>query len=225
MKKVSEIFSLTVKQMANALHKLTVFYSKEKVAETLPKTYQSMPGTRCIIDCSEIFIQRPYDLQFQSATWSDYKHHNTVKFLIGITPQGSICFLSKLWGGRATDRCLVVKSGFLDYIDKGDVIMADRGFQLHEEFLMREASLIVPPGKRGSNQMTRDKVLSTKKVANSRIHVERVIRRLKCFRFLSRSVCISNLPHLDNILIICSAIVNLQGPIVKSWVETASDDE
>lgn len=189
--------------------------------KTLPKAYQKMENIRCIIDCSEIFIQRPNDLQFQSATWSDYKHHNTVKFLIGITPQGSICFLSKLWGGRATDKCIVVRSGFLDYIDKGDLIMADRGFQLHEEFLVKEATLVVPPGKRGSNQMTKEKLKVTKIVANSRIHVERVIRRLKCFRFLSRSVAITNLVHLDSILIICSAIVNLQGPIVKSWVETA----
>ena len=34
-------------------------------------------------------------------TWSDYKSHNTIKFLIGITPTGFISFLSNCYGGRA----------------------------------------------------------------------------------------------------------------------------
>ena len=40
-----------------------------------------------IIDCFEIFIERPTSLTARAQTWSNYKHHNTVKFLIGITPQ------------------------------------------------------------------------------------------------------------------------------------------
>ena len=36
---------------------------------------------RIIIDCTEIFIERPKSLINQASTWSDYKHHNTVKFL------------------------------------------------------------------------------------------------------------------------------------------------
>ena len=46
------------------------------------------------IDCSEVFIEQPKSLTNQAATWSDYKHHNTVKFLVGITPTGFISFLS-----------------------------------------------------------------------------------------------------------------------------------
>jgi len=32
---------------------------------------------RCMLDCSETFIERPRDLKLQSATWSDYKYHNS----------------------------------------------------------------------------------------------------------------------------------------------------
>ena len=53
-----------------------------------------------IIDCFEIFIERPSSLIARAMTWSNYKHHNTVKFLIGITPQGVISFISKALGRK-----------------------------------------------------------------------------------------------------------------------------
>ena len=43
-----------------------------------------------IIDCSEIFIERPRNLTARAQTWSNYKHNNTDKFLIGITPSGVV---------------------------------------------------------------------------------------------------------------------------------------
>ena len=43
----------------------------------------------CIIDCSEIFIERPKNLIARAQTRSNYKHNNTSKYLIGITPAGA----------------------------------------------------------------------------------------------------------------------------------------
>lgn len=57
------------------------------------------PTLRCTLDCTEIFIERPRDLELQALTWSDYKHHNTMKYLVGIAPNGKISFLSRGWGG------------------------------------------------------------------------------------------------------------------------------
>ena len=45
-----------------------------------------------IIDYSEIFIESPKNLELQSATWSEYKHHNTLKFLVCVTPNSAITF-------------------------------------------------------------------------------------------------------------------------------------
>lgn len=47
-----------------------------------------------IIDCFEIFVEKPSNLKARAATWSNYKHHNTVKVLMGITPQDVINFVS-----------------------------------------------------------------------------------------------------------------------------------
>lgn len=79
----------------------------------------------------------------------------------------------------------MLNSGYLDTVEPGDLILADRGFPIEEDLILRGARLYIPPGARGAEQMTREKVHKTKKVANLRIHVERAINRLKWFKILS----------------------------------------
>ena len=43
-----------------------------------------------------------------------YKGESTCKVLIGITPGGSICFISKAFAGRVSDENLVKESGLVD---------------------------------------------------------------------------------------------------------------
>lgn len=50
-----------------------------------------------------------------------------MKFLIGITPFGTISFLLKCWGGKVSDKMLTNESGFFNMLEYGDVILADRG--------------------------------------------------------------------------------------------------
>ncbi|CAM4569779.1 unnamed protein product [Leuciscus chuanchicus] len=52
------------------------------------------------------------------------------------------------------------------------------------------------------------------RIANVRIHVERVIRRLKVFRIMSQTVSINLAHKMDKILRICAALVNMQGEII-----------
>ena len=83
-----------------------------------------------IIDCFELFIEKPSNLLAKSCTWSQYKHYNTAKHLISITPQGIISFVSKRWGGQVSDRHITFNSSFLQNILPGDVVLADRGFNV-----------------------------------------------------------------------------------------------
>ena len=75
---------------------LITWPSQEVARANMPRIFRDLyPCARCIIDCSEIFIERPTAYQARAQTYSNYKKHNTVKFLIGISPYGAITFLSK----------------------------------------------------------------------------------------------------------------------------------
>ena len=149
---------------------------------TLPECFKPMYShTTCIIDCSEIFIQQPTSLSARAETCSNYKHHNTVKFLIAISPTGAIIFISKCWGGRTSDKHITAHSGFLDKLMHGDVVLADRGFDITEPLALRDASLAIPPFTKEKSLI---EVETARVLSRVRIHVEHAIGRLKNFKIL-----------------------------------------
>ena len=79
---------------------------RDALQKTMPECFKRSFGTKVavIIDCFEIFTERPSNLLARAATWSNYKHHNTTKVFLGITPQGVVCFVSDWWGGRVSDK-------------------------------------------------------------------------------------------------------------------------
>lgn len=76
----------------------------EDLWRTMPQSFKFSFGnkTTVIIDCFEVFCVKPSNLLARAQTFSYYKHHNTVKVLIGITPQGTVSFVSQAWGGWFT---------------------------------------------------------------------------------------------------------------------------
>lgn len=85
-----------------------------QVISTLPHSFKNLyPNTFAIIDGTEIFMETPSDLCMQSSTWSQYKHHNTAKFLVACTPNGAVSFVSPVFVGSISDIELTRESGFL----------------------------------------------------------------------------------------------------------------
>ena len=112
----------------------------------MPRSFKmSFPTTTSIIDCTEFFIEKPRSPTAQSQTYSSYKHKNTYKALVNITPSKAFNFVSELWGGNTSDRYIIKECGFLDNIRAGHEVMADRGFVLRDLLLDRRASLNIPP--------------------------------------------------------------------------------
>ena len=173
-----------------------------------------MPDLNSILDATEFFIQTPKNPDLQKLTWSDYKHHNTVKVLVCVAPNSMIMFMSQTYGGSISDKEITNRSGFLDAIPPYTQIMYDKGFNLGEECANRFITVSVPPGRKGAAQMTSAEIVKTKKkIANIRILVEQVIRRLKLFRILSTEMVLPLLKCFDDIIIVCGALTNLRNPI------------
>ena len=150
----------------------------------MPDCFCSLyPRTRCVIDATEVFIEMPSNPTAQQLTFSNYKNHNTLKALVGITPSGAVCFVSDLYGGNISDKKLTVECDILKLFECGDSIMADRGFTI-EDILPLGVSLNVPPRMNESRQLTDNERTATRRIASVRIHVERAIERIKNYQLL-----------------------------------------
>lgn len=69
--------------------------------------------------------------------------------------------------------------------------MADRGFLLEEQFAMRSVKLITPSFTKGKSQLSPAEVELSRQMSRARIHVERVIGRLKDFQILGGTMPIA----------------------------------
>ncbi|XP_004210617.3 uncharacterized protein LOC101241116 [Hydra vulgaris] len=182
----SRTFTTWIKMLSQVLGQaLVVWLPRESIRNNLPPVFVKAGYQKCrvILDCAEVFIERSKSLDKQSSTWSEYKHHNTFKFLIGVSPTGYITFLSSCYGGRASDRFITRDSGIYNLLERDDEVMADRGFQIQEDLILNFCTLVVPPGARLKSQLTTKEVQKTEHVANLRIHVERALTELKHTEF------------------------------------------
>lgn len=174
-------------------------------------------------DCFEIRIETSKNLESQSTTWSNYKHHNTVKVLIGITPAGSISYISQAYGGRISDKALTENCGVLEHLNTDDVVLADPGFLIEELVGLHMAKVITPTFLKGKRQLDPQDIESTRNLASVRIHVERVIGVLRqkytilydiIPMFLAQKK-INDVAVLDQILTVCSALFHICPSIIE----------
>ena len=222
---VSRLWLKWLTAMDMSLSKLIVWPDREDLWKTMPECFRCSFGTKVavVIDCFEIFIERLSNLQARASTWSSYKHHNTVKVLLGITPQGVVSFVSETWGGRVSDKYLTERCGILDKLLPGDVVLADRGFDISDSVGMMQARLHIPAFTKGKNQLSAMDVHETRRIANVRIHVERVIGNVRQkFSILQSTLPIDfvikctgeDCPLIDRIVRISCALCNVCESVV-----------
>ena len=221
---VSKIFLDTIHVMCTRMKPLILWPEREQLQISMPMEFRKYFGVKVsiIIDCFEIFIERPSNLLARAETWSNYKHHNTVKYLIGITPQGVISFLSKGYGGRVSDKYLAEDCGLLQNLLAGDVVLADRGFNISESVGLQYAEVKIPAFTKGKKQLSPLELEATRKIAHVRIHVERVIGLVRNkYTILQSQLPINyllsqdeNVPLIDKITTVCCALTNLCESVV-----------
>ena len=197
---------------------VSIWPSKQQIIETMPENFRkTYPSTRCIIDCTELFCQRPSSLSIQSALYSSYKHHVTYKGLVGIAPSGAITFVSQLYEGSISDKEIVSRSGLLskELWSPGDSLMADRGFDIQDLLSPLQVNLNIPAFLAGRPQLTKAEVKESQGIASVRIHVERAIQRIKKFRQIRNEIPLVLHGSINQIWTVACLLCNLLPPLIQ----------
>lgn len=215
---VSRIFYATLEVLSGSCKNFIQWPSKETIISTMSQVFkETFPDCRVIIDCTEFRVEQPPEIDQRCFFYSHYKKRFTIKILVGCTPNGLISFVSQCFGGRTTDAQITNKSGFLNLLEQGDVVLADKGFPEIKTTIDesgRGIVLVMPPFVL-EGKLTAEQVRETEKVAGVRIHIERIMQRIKIYRITS-NILISELPYVNNIIFITCVLVNLQPPILRN---------
>ena len=206
---VSRILSTWIPFLTREIDCLIYWPPREDLQRYYPKWFKRYENIIGIIDCTEGLLEKASIAKAQSQTYSTYKSRNTWKKLICITPAGTISFISKSYGGAASDRHTTKTCRLLDKLHYGDNHMAEKGFKISDLLIYRGSKLVRPPFLREKGKFSRRNCTTTSNIAKARIHVECAIALIKNFRILQTTFVLTLKDQLDNIFIIWAAITNL----------------
>ena len=195
---------------------INIWPSREKIMQHMPEVFKlSYSKTRVIIDCTEIFTERPSSLALASKTFSTYKSHNTWKGLVGIAPHGSITFISSLYSGCMSDVEITKRCGLIELMERGDQIMADKGFVLNNVLKDTGVSVATPHFLCSDGQFTASQIEDNQKIASLRIHVERHIKRVKEYKLLQSTVPLSIAGSVNQLWTVANLLTLFRRPLIK----------
>ena len=150
-------------------------------------------------------------------TFSSYKNSNTYKALIGISPVGVIIFVSPLYPRSISDNQISQKSGILHSLEPGDSVMAYRGFDIEDDLIILGAHLKIPPFLRGKQQLSQQKLITTRQIDSLRIHVERAMERIKNFQIFDRSLQLNITVIINRLFFVCCVLKNFKPPYFHNY--------
>lgn len=211
---VRKIFDTFVSYLANILQSQIRWPTKEEISRNRPTCFQNFKSCRIILDCTEIPVQMASCLCCRIKTYSHYKGHQTLKFMVGVTPGGLISFVSKVYGGRVSDKAIFEQSNIISMLEPHDSVMVDKGFLIEDICSSKQVSLIRPHFLRKKSQFSAEEANFNVEVSRARVHVERVNQRIKRFEIFHNPLPWNLVNKIDEIILIVCAIVNLQPPIL-----------
>lgn len=196
---------------------LSLWPSRRTVDQNMPECFKcTYPNTRVILDCSEISVQTPSSKVIDSEMYVDFQSHTTYKSLVGITPSGSVSFVSPLYPGGISAKDITAKSGILDRIEPNDQVMVDKGFQIQDLLEPKHATVVIPPFLGQKGKFSQQEVSNTHEIARLQMHVERAIHRIKDYHIFDKVVPFNFASTIDQIWTVCTILTNFRGSLLQN---------
>ncbi|XP_055633787.1 uncharacterized protein LOC129774113 [Toxorhynchites rutilus septentrionalis] len=215
---ISQVFYRTVPLLKMMCTPLVPWPTQEEVNRNMPHYFRPYyTDVIAVLDCTEMPIKKPKCLHCRINAYSHYKGRETAKYLIAVTPGGTICYISHGYGGKASDKQIVTAEKLLEKFKIGEAVMTDKGFSIDTECKALGVKLVRPPFLTAPRyQLSTMDARVNVSIAASRVHVERAIQRIKIFEIFNNKLDTRFLPILDDLIYIACGIVNISKPILSN---------
>ncbi|XP_055544923.1 uncharacterized protein LOC129730006 [Wyeomyia smithii] len=180
---ISLVFYRTVPQLKMICTALIPWPSLENVRRNMPHYFRpNYTDVVAVLDCTEMAVKKPTCLHCRINAYLHYKGRETAKYLIAVTPGGTISYVSREYGGKASDKQIVAEEKMLEMVNIGEAVMTDKGFSIDAECKALGVKLVRPPFLTAPQyQLSTTDAFENVSIAAARVHVERAIQRIKIF--------------------------------------------
>ncbi|KAI4892062.1 hypothetical protein NFI96_022369 [Prochilodus magdalenae] len=218
VKSVNLIFNAWINYLYLRLGQISVWPHRDVINVHMPDNFKKeFPTTFAILDCTELKLERPTSLPLPGQSISDCKSSHTLKGLVACDPRGSVLFVSTLYAGSISDKdifrqCNIASLLYnlvqVGYLNPGDALMADKGFQNEEDIKEIGLCLNIPPLAKGKEQRTT-------KMTKHRANVKRAIGKIKKFKIVSDKIPTATLSKINQIWFVVSMLTNFQPHVLS----------
>ena len=135
--------------------------------------------------------------------------------MLCVTPPGTISFISKSYGGAASDCFITETCGIVNKLQFSDNLMAEKRFNISDLLISKGSRLIIPPFLRDKNIRTGfpRKIVKQLLMLEKLAYMWKGLARVKDFRIFNGAFPITLKDQLD-IFTICCALTNLGAALV-----------
>ncbi|XP_024887392.1 uncharacterized protein LOC112464568 isoform X1 [Temnothorax curvispinosus] len=205
-KHCQRVFYEMIKILSKCLKVAISWPSKEEIAKKLPPCFEDFKDVRVVVDCTEVFIQKPAKFCCQLSTYK------TCKIMTGVTPAGNISYVSRPYGGRVSDTVIFEQSNLINLLQPDDAVMVDEEILIDKVCELNRFKCIRPSFLK-DKQLTKAELILTCKIAAARVHVERSYQRIKAFKIVSSKM--PTVPILGDIFVVICATINMSLSILQ----------
>jgi hypothetical protein len=123
--------------------------------------------------------------------------------------------------GVYSDKQITKALGFLDLLEPGDVVMADKGFFIEEMLAEKNCILVMPHFLSRNEQFTEDEAKHNKIIANLRVHLERANQQFKEFHLFDYALPLTLAGTANQLWAVACMLKNFQGPLIvnSGWAD------
>lgn len=133
---------------------------------------------------------------------------------------GAVTFISALYAGSVSDKQILKESGIVPFLKPEMAIMVDKGFPVND---FVPCKVYRPPFLYKKIQMPASDVRETQSneaIAKLRVHVERLIRRLKEHKLFDSVIPLSTIGNFNQLYTVACLLLNYEsGPLIKAWAK------